>query len=257
MRRRIVFRPGCFILRPVCTVVVLIRPGHAWPVTLAANRDERLDRAWDPPAAWWPDYPGVIGGRDRSAGGTWMALGPAGVVAAVLNRPGTLGPLAGKRSRGDLPLMAASHPTAEAGAQAVGALDAGLWRGFNLVVADAAGALFIRGEGQGRPAVERLPPGLHMVTAHDPNDLESPRIARHLPRFRAARAPGPGDWGDWPALLGDRAGDGQQQLDIDPRGGFGTVCASLIALPAAAPPVWLFAAGRPHDAPFRPVPPVG
>ncbi|MBR0678152.1 NRDE family protein, partial [Roseomonas alkaliterrae] len=89
----------------MCTVIVLRRPHHPWPLLLAANRDERLDRPWDPPAAWWPESPGLIGGRDRSAGGTWMALGPGGVVAAVLNRPGSLGPEAGKRSRGELPLV--------------------------------------------------------------------------------------------------------------------------------------------------------
>ena len=51
----------------MCTVILLRRPAGAWPLLLAANRDERLDRAWDPPQAWWPDRPGVIGGRDRSA----------------------------------------------------------------------------------------------------------------------------------------------------------------------------------------------
>ncbi|MFM7779687.1 MAG: NRDE family protein, partial [Alphaproteobacteria bacterium] len=81
----------------MCTLILLIRPDHAWPMLIAANRDERADRAWDAPAAWWPDYPGVIGGRDRSAGGTWMALGPHGVLAAALNRPGSLGPAPGKR----------------------------------------------------------------------------------------------------------------------------------------------------------------
>src|SRR5450755_2195176 len=78
--------------RPVCTVVLLIRPGHAWPLILAANRDERLDRLWDPPAAHWPDQPGVIAGRDRSGGGTWMGVNRHGVAAAVLNRPGSLRP---------------------------------------------------------------------------------------------------------------------------------------------------------------------
>ncbi len=184
-----------------------------------------------------------------------MALSRDGVVAAVLNRQGTLGPAADKRSRGELPLMAVAHSTAVAGANAIAALDAGAWRGFNLVIADASGALFVRGTGEGRPQIESLPAGLHMVTAHDPNDLASPRIARHLPRFRAARPPQAGDWQDWPALLADRAGDAQRQINIDPRGGFGTVCASLVALPAKAPPVWLFAAGRPHQAPFLPIEP--
>jgi hypothetical protein len=234
----------------VCTVVVLIRPGHPWPVVLAANRDERIDRAWDAPAQWWPDHPRVIGGRDRSAGGTWMALGPSGVMAAVLNRPGTLGPAAGKRSRGELPLLAASQPSAAEAAGVIAGLDAGLWRGFNLVVADAGGAWFLRGIGQGRPDAAPLPEGLHMITAHDPNDLQAPRIARHFSRFEAATAPGPEGWGDWPALLGDRGGAPEEQLDIDPKGGFGTVCASLAAWPVQRPPVWLFAAGRPHRSPF-------
>jgi uncharacterized protein with NRDE domain len=239
----------------VCTVVVLIRPGYPWPLVLAANRDERLDRAWDSPAAWWPDHPGVVAGRDRTAGGTWMGHNQHGVTAAVLNRQGSLGPAPGKRSRGELPLLALLHPTAEAAAQAIAALDAGQWRSFNLVVADAAGAVFVRGLGRGRPQMQRLAPGLHMVTAHDPDDPDSPRVARHLPRFAAAPAPDPvHGWQAWQDLLADQQGEPAEQLNVVPRGGFGTVCSSLLALPAKAPPVWLFAAGPPHAAPFRPVP---
>src|ERR1700686_106624 len=120
----------------MCTVVLLIRPGQDWPLVLAANRDEMLHRAWDPPAAYWPDRPDLIGGRDRSGGGTWMGINGAGVVAAVLNRPGSLGPAAGKRSRGELPLAALAHNSADAAAAAIAALDAGAWRSFNLVLAD-------------------------------------------------------------------------------------------------------------------------
>jgi len=235
----------------VCTVVVLIRPGHAWPLVLAANRDERLDRAWDPPSAWWPDRPGVVGGRDRTAGGTWMAVNRHGVVAAVLNRQGSLGPAPGKRSRGELPLLALAEPTAAAAASAIAALDAGQWRSFNLVLADASGAVFVRGLGQGRPQARPFAPSLHMVTAHDPDDPDSARVARHLPRFAAASPPDPAQgWQAWQDLLSDRGGDPAEQLNVVPHGGFGTVCASLLALPAQGPPIWLFSAGPPHEAPF-------
>lgn len=237
----------------MCTVVLLIRPGHAWPLVLAANRDEMLDRAWDPPAAHWPDQPGVIAGRDRSGGGTWMGVNGGGVVAAVLNRPGSLGPAAGKRSRGELPLLALAHPSAGEATTAIAALDAGVWRSFNLVLADRSGAIFVRGLGQGRPQAETLAPGLHMVTAHDPNDPDSPRVARHLERFRSARPPEPGEWGDWQTILADDSGPAGEQINVVPRGGFGTVCSSLLALPARSAPVWLFAAGPPHEAPFLPV----
>jgi hypothetical protein len=238
----------------VCTVVLLIRPGHDWPLILAANRDERLDRAWDPPAAHWPAAPGVIAGRDRSGGGTWMGINRHGVVAAVLNRQGSLGPAAGKRSRGELPLVALAHRSASEAAQAVAALDAGGWRSFNLVLADRDGAVFVRGLGHGRPDTQALAPGLHMVTAHDPDDPDSPRVARHLPRFLAADPPGPENWQDWGAILSDRGGTAGEQINVVPRAGFGTVCSSLLFLSRAALPLWLFAAGPPYAAPFLPVP---
>lgn len=234
----------------MCTVVLLIRPNHAWPLVLAANRDEMLNRAWDAPAAHWPDQAGVIAGRDRSGGGTWMGVNHHGVVAAVLNRPGSLGPAVGKRSRGELPLLALAHPSAGEAASAIAPLDAGAWRSFNLVLADRSGARFVRGLGQGRPQVETLTPGLHMVTAHDPDDTDSPRVARHLERFRSARPPEPDDWRDWQVILADRSGGPGEQINVVPRGGFGTVCSSLFALPARGAAIWLFAAGPPHEAPF-------
>ncbi len=230
----------------MCTVVILIAPDR---VLLAANRDERVERLWDPPAAWWPDRPGTIAGRDRSGGGTWMGINRDGVVATVLNRPGTLGPAAGKSSRGELPLMALDHATAADAAAALTRLDAGLWRGFNMVLADRSGGWFVRGLGHGHPQAEPLPAGVSMVTAHDPNDLDSPRTARHLARFQAADP----DWGSWKAILSDRDGEAAEQLNVVPRAGFGTVSASFVTLPANGAPSWLFAAGPPHTAPFLPV----
>ena len=237
----------------MCTLTILIRPGHDWPLILAANRDERLDRTWDKPAAWWPGRPGVIAGRDHSGGGTWMGVNAKGVVAAVLNRQGSLGPAPGKRSRGELPLLALEYATAADAALAITALDAGRWRGFNLVLADARGAIFVRGAGHGKPHAEPLSPGTHMVTAHDPDDPESPRVARHLERFAAATPPSPGDWRAWMGIVSDRSGDAGEQINVEPRAGFGTVCSSLLALPANGLPLWLFAAGPPHEAVFQPV----
>ncbi|MBR0665609.1 hypothetical protein GXW71_14715 [Roseomonas hellenica] len=241
----------------MCTVVILRRPGHAWSLLLAANRDERLDRAWDPPAAHWPNRRGVVGGRDATAGGTWQALSPRGVVAAVLNRPGSLGPAAGKRSRGELPLLALEAESAAAGAARVATLDASDWRPFNLVIADAASAWFVRGTGSGRAEAMPLPAGISMVTAHDPNDLGSPRTRRHLPRFRAVPPPVPerGDWESWTALLRDGSYDPAigraETLAVPPTNGFGTVCSSLLALGAGGERQWLFAAAA--GAAFTPV----
>jgi uncharacterized protein with NRDE domain len=244
----------------MCTVILLRRPAEAWPLLVAANRDERLDRAWDPPAEWWADRPGLVAGRDRSGGGTWMALGPSGVIAAVLNRPGSLGPAPGKRSRGELPLIAAEAPDAHAAQRRLLALPAAGWRPFNMVVADARHAFFLRGLGQGAVTCTELPEGLTMVTAHDPNDADSPRIRRHLPRFRAAPPPDAqaDQWPSWESLLADESPDPVDgvaaALNIPPASGFGTVCSSLLALGADGRASWRFCPGRPAPGRFALLP---
>lgn len=229
----------------MCTVIIWRDEGRC---ALAANRDERLDRAWDAPGPFWP---GVTGGRDRTAGGTWMAMNAHGVVAAVLNRPGTLGPAPGKRSRGELPLVALRGATAADAAARIAALPARDWRPFHMVVADASAAFFLAGLGEGVPAAVPLPPGVSMVTAHPPNDLASPRTSRHLPRFQAAAPPEDGNWGEWPALLADSGGTSAEALNVPPIGGFGTVCASLVALGPVRQ--WRFAPGPPDRTEFASV----
>lgn len=238
----------------MCTVILLLRPSHVWPVLIAANRDERLDRPWDPPGAYWPEHPGIVAGRDRLGGGTWMAM-RGGLLAAVLNRPGSLGPAPGKLSRGGLPLAAVRHASASAAADALLALDAAEYRSFNMVVADRHSTYFIRGLGHGRPEGWALPPGCHIVTAHDPDDSDSPRTREHLPRFTAAPPPDPatGDWTAWQALLADGQGPRAAALNVPPQNGFGTVCSSLVGLPGSGAPEWLFAAGPPDRAAFFPV----
>jgi hypothetical protein len=221
---------------------------------LAANRDEMLGRPWLPPAAHWPEQQGVVGGLDCLAGGTWLAVNQHGVAAGVLNRTGSLGPAADRRSRGELPLLALRHPTAAQAAAALAVLDAGDWRPFNLVVADAAGAFILQGLGEGAPYVQAMSPGLHIVASTAPDDMSHPRIARHLPRFAACPAPVPPDWGGWPALLADADGPLHAALNVPPTSGFGTSSSALLALPdpgrTGAARALLFAAAPPGQAPY-------
>ena len=182
-----------------------------------------------------------------------MGINGAGVVAAVLNRQGSLGPAPGKRSRGELPLLALREGSAAAAARAICRLDAGAWRSFNMVLADRGGAVFVRGLGHGHVVAEALPAGLHMVTSRDPNDHHSPRVQRHLPRLRAAAVPEVDGWVAWRAIMADRSGVAGEQMNVVPRGGFGTVCSSLVALRGDGGVSWLFAAGAPDEAGFEPV----
>ena len=250
----------------MCTVVILRRPGHDWPLIVAANRDEMAGRPSAPPARHWPDRPTVVGGLDRLAGGTWFGLNDFGVVAGVLNRSDSLGPKLGYRSRGELPLEALDHAEASVAAEALSAIEGASYRSFNAVIADRRDAYWVRsaGPGDGRGAaveVTVLPVGLSMITAYDRNDKRSPRTRLYLPRFSDARPPDPasGDWHAWQALLASRLHDAdvgpEGAMTVVTGGGFGTVSSSLIALPGAAlvdeAPRWLFADGRPGEAAYE------
>ena len=187
-----------------------------------------------------------------------MNSGEALAVVPVLNRAGSRGPAPGKRSRGELPLLALAHPTAAAASGAIAALDAGQWRSFNLIVADRHGAVFLRGAGHGAVGLHALSAGTHIVTARDPDDVRSPRVARNLPRFRQAALPDPPDWSGWVALLSDAAPPSEAAINVSPHDGFGTVGSSLVAVGRST--VFLAANGPPDAAPFRevrwPQPPV-
>lgn len=248
----------------MCTVIVLHRPKHAWPLLLAANRDEMAGRPWRPPARHWRDRENVVAGLDELAGGTWMGLNDEGVVACVLNRVGTLGPAPGKRSRGELPLEALDHADADQAVAALADLDPRAWRPFNMVVADDRDAFWLRSTGVDAVRVARIPEGLSMLTARDLNDPADPRIAAHRPGFAAAPAPDPGtgDFSAWRALLAapapDGRRDGEAALCIARGDGFGTRSSSIVALPSTARagvrPVWLFAPGPPDRAAWEAVP---
>jgi Transport and Golgi organisation 2 len=274
----------------MCTVVLLRRPQASWPLLLAANRDELQSRPWRPPARHWPDRPEVVAGLDVQAGGSWLGVNDDGVVAAVLNRVGSLGPAAGKRSRGELVLEALDHADAAAAATALIDLDPDSYRPFNLLIADARDAFWLRhagglpsfgyrdgsgiwrvvdttsmpaASGEARAALRSppiacrpLPEGCSMITARDLNDATSARVRHYLPQFERAAPPDPraDDWSAWIELLGRRAAPGADPGDamtIVTDGDFGTVCSTLIALPALGAPVMKFAAGPPDQIPFE------
>ena len=250
----------------MCTLVVLFRPEHEWPVLCASNRDEMLQRPWLPPARHWPERPNVVAGYDRLAGGSWFGLNDEGVVAGIMNRQGSLGPAPGLRSRGELVLEALDHAEAQAAAEAMADLDPAAYRSFNLVIADCYNAYWLchRGnQGSGGIEVQSLPQGLSMFSAQDRNDVTSARIRTYLPQFQAASQPDPGkgDWSAWETLLANREFDANagplSAMTVVTDKGFGTVSSSLLALPSPRRPqlrpVWRFAAGRPDQTPYAPV----
>lgn len=249
----------------MCTLIVLHRPDHDWPLLVGANRDELRDRPWRAPGRHWDDRPDVVAGLDEVAGGSWFGVNDHGLVAAVTNRQGSLGPEPSKRSRGELVLEALDHAEASAAAEALADLAPPAYRAFNLFVADPVAAFWLRHreDGSERIDVFTIPPGVHMLTAGDLDDETIPRIRHYLPRFRQAEVPDPaqGDWQAWQSLLASRVHDADEgstaAVNIDGPGRFGTVCSHLVAVPRhpgfQQQAVFLFAHGAPDEAPFTPV----
>jgi uncharacterized protein with NRDE domain len=244
----------------MCTVVILRRPEHDWPLLIAANRDEMLERPWLPPARHWPDRPDVVAGIDTLSSGSWLGVNDHGVAVAVLNRVGSLGPVANKRSRGELVLEALDHADARDAAGALSDIDPDAYRTFNLVIADNRDAYWLAGRtGADRVTIEALPAGHSFFTSSDRNDPDKPRVEAYLPLFEAAKTPDPeaNDWSEWLRLMGDRTGATRDEpMCIVSDYGYGTVSSSLIALPKPTPgvlPHWSFAAGRPDITEFEPI----
>ena len=250
----------------MCTVVILRRPGHDWPLLIAANRDEMAGRPWDPPARHWSDRENVVAGIDRLAGGTWMGLNDEGVAACILNRRDSRGPDPALRSRGEIVLEALDHADAVDAAEALAGLDGRSYRSFNLVIADNRDAYWLRSlgpEADGRVDVTEIPAGLSMLTAFDLNDNASGRVAHFKPKFDAAPVPDVdgGDWSAWQNLLASTEhgadSDSRDAMRIETDIGFGTLSSTLVALPSVdfndRKPVWLFANGAPGDASYEPV----
>ncbi|MBO43752.1 MAG: hypothetical protein CMM28_08510 [Rhodospirillaceae bacterium] len=251
----------------MCTLIILRRPKKDWPVLIAANRDEMKSRLWDPPARHWPDRPDTVAGRDRLAGGSWLGHNDHGIVAAILNRHGTLGPANDKRSRGELVLDALEHANASDAAEALCELNTAAYRSFNLIIADNREAWWISNPGgTAKVKVTPIPDGISMFTSYDINDTKSARIAHYLPQFENAMIPDPdkNNWQGWCDILGNRAlgdvNDPTSAMCIDGYGDYGTVSSSLVAIARPekrsgreSPDKWLFASGPARQHQFTPI----
>ena len=239
----------------MCTIVLLRRPDHDWPLILAANRDELQNRPWLLPSRHWPDRAEVTAGQDALSKGTWLGINDWGLISGVLNRSGTLGPVPEKRSRGELPLEALEHADANTAAKFLGDINPSSYQSFNLIIADNTNAFWLSSNVEtSHVIVKPIPKGLSMITSFDLNDKTSPRIEYYKPKFEAAIPPNPsiGKWDSWQNLMNDsreiycKKENGSMKINSDR--GFCTVSSSLLALPGKGLntcPKWLFANGGP------------
>ncbi|MCB9550744.1 MAG: NRDE family protein [Myxococcales bacterium] len=249
----------------MCTLVILHRVVPGLPVVLAANRDEYLARPATGPMLLDAER-GIIGGRDLSAGGTWLGFTPGGFFAGVTNqRQGARRDAPGSRGQVVLDVLRAG---AEGGVDAarrwLGALDVGRYNPFNLAFGDAEGVWVAYGRHDLR--VEAVPAGVHVL----PNDVLDSAVFPKVARIQGRLAAPPGAWpalvARLEAVLADDTPPAQVPDEPDaglPRAalaalhavkvvlpGYGTRSATIAALAPGRVAHYLHADGAPGDAPF-------
>lgn len=168
----------------MCLILLAWRAHAAYPLVVAANRDEFYARP-SSAAGFWSDRPAVLAGRDLTAGGTWMGVDRSGRFAAVTNYRGAHEPSAA-HSRGALVSAFLQDGAAPAAYMDRIFAEATSYSGFNLLVADGRELWWMSNRGGGKP--RRLEPGLYGLG----NDLlDAPGLEPAKKRFAEAIEPRP------------------------------------------------------------------
>ncbi|MCZ6779139.1 MAG: NRDE family protein [Acidobacteriota bacterium] len=230
----------------MCTLILYYRCRDDWPLLVAGNRDERLDRPAQAPRA----LPGKLrrwAGIDKEANGTWLGLNAAGTIVGLTNAARSMRD-SSLRSRGKLVLDILKEPSATAAAEALSDIEDSTYNPFQIIVADARYAFL--GTFDTTMRVEPLPEGVHVLTNAAPGDPEEPRRAEVLRLLGVEGPPEGKSVEDLQRILSRHAPVPERSVCLH-RPVFGTRSASLIGIGGKRAPLYLHAEGPPCRTPFR------
>lgn len=163
----------------MCLIAFAWQAHPAYPLVLAANRDEFFDRP-TLQLDYWEDLPEVLGGRDIEKGGSWFATHIDGRWAAVTNfRDGGSALSPAGLSRGHLVsnYVASSDQAQDYARRITGPLAD--YAGCNLLVGDSGSLFFLsnRLHGGHSAGIEPVSPGVHGLSNHS-LDTPWPKVQR-------------------------------------------------------------------------------
>ena len=260
----------------MCTVILgrdVTGPGE---ILIAANRDEDPARPSDPPGVLF-ESPRLVGGRDRIAGGTWLAVRLAGPthssrgappdsgrgappdsgrggaeagsnsITMLLNRRPLPGAPPGERSRGLLTIdvARAADPLATARLEAA----SGRYGPCTLVHVSPAACWWLALPAEGPMRTGEIAPGWHAITHTELDDASEPRTAWLVGRLAGLEASAAEPALEQLATLLAHHGDATSPAVCLHDGRIQTVSAALIAL-GRDRVVYRHAEGRPCTQPF-------
>lgn len=233
----------------MCTLIALYRTVPGYDLVLGMNRDEDRLRHAEPPQSL-AGTPAIVAPRDARAGGTWIGVNGAGLVAALSNRRGRASTTA--RSRGLLMLDVLKIENVRAAEIAVQReVSEHEYNFFNILVATREELRFFTYDGQFR--MTRGHDGLNLLTNAGGNVEGDEKLALIRSMAGVGRSPDAAAATRWlEATLRTHGGPGTPALCVHVTGG-GTVSSTILALHNAAPEenLLLYADGSPCQAPYR------
>ena len=129
----------------MCTLIVAYKVFENYPIVIAANRDELLDRPSETPAIR-DDKFGIYAPKDLARGGTWIGVNKFGLFVGLTNRldirsqPNCF-------SRGEAVMRTLRHRSALEAIDYMAPLSCEKLNGFHMVIADKNHLCLIKGNG--------------------------------------------------------------------------------------------------------------
>ncbi len=161
----------------MCTLIVAHRVFNGFPLVIAANRDERLDRVSEPPEIRGKNSL-ILSPKDQERGGTWIGVNKFGVFIALTNRLDVKSQPR-KLSRGTLVMELLQMETARKAFDQSRCYNDKPLNGFNMVIADKNCLFLLRGNGT---KIERSweSSGLLVVTNHGIGRLNDEDVPKRV-----------------------------------------------------------------------------
>lgn len=256
----------------MCTIVALRNVHRAFPLVIAANRDEFYRRPALAPSLR-STSPRILAGQDRDRGGTWMGVGHDNFFVGVTNQRTWKPADAGLRSRGEVVMACLADGSLDAVTDRLAKLDARAYNPFNLMFGDvkALRVAYVRHEA---PFVrfEDLGDGVTALANDQLGSSHFPKTDRVEGRLRDARL-STLSWEDLAphleAALGDHELPAKHRLEDPPAGAlfpkflahrlqalcvhtpaYGTVSSTLIAFSPTGLAHYHYADGHPCETGF-------
>ena len=223
----------------MCTSIILFRKNHPWPLIIASNRDEDLNRKSLFPARHWKNtFPKIIGGFDIKAGGSWFAINDYGIIAIIHNRKLENDNDLVKKTRGQIILNLLKYDKIHKSLDKLEKLDQKFYNGFNIILANQSYCFWAKHTSVIKNIeIKEINEGLSILTDKDLNNIKNKKINFYLTKFSLAPIPDPdnNNWLSWELLMATDKIEKQNNANdaicfIDKKNNYGTKSSSIISV---------------------------